>query len=452
MKFFISCFSHIVRKLNFLAIALIAFLIVVASTVVVFPAGASDLKPLTLNEVVRLGLKRSPSVKKTLAELNATRASRDEVKATLFPTIELRGSASEVTTSRNSASFTAGQTINEFDAYAEASQPLYVGGAVTDGLKLAKKNEQVSYLNHEINLRNTIRDIVKTFYRIEELTRLESAAQKNLSVLERHAAVINKYEKIGRARRADRLIATVNVNQAQLNLKQFKTELSAQKEELRKLLSLEAQPTVSVEARKRSGQNANSSDELIIKALEKNLELQISKTELEKIENEKTVALATDKPSLYLRGLAGYRSREESQLFDSGSEYRSVSLDLTVPVFSGLSSMAKRRGFSEKKISATRSLEELKHAITAQVVNLLANQQNLYEEWSQSEVSQKLAEEALNLANRDYERSLISSQDLISVQRTRFDTEVSLIEAQYKYLNNLVDLQIVIGENLLEYY
>ncbi|MCB0350973.1 MAG: TolC family protein [Bdellovibrionales bacterium] len=407
--------------------------------------------------MIRIALKRSPTLKKSEAELQVSVSDTSQARGALLPSINLNSS---VTTKDNPANLSSSSvatsivsnTSEEYSVYLEATQPIYSGG-VLSALALSHQVEDVKRLSLVNETQELIASVTQAYYQVAEQARLLAAAEQNVKTLSQHAATIGRYEKIGRARKTDRLQAQVNLAMAQAEVKKIETDLIAAKGDLRKLLALEDIPNIELPKDLLKIQYEKIKlDEAVEKAMRANPEIQILNVNLEKVKYEKSVALSSDMPELKLSGQVGYRSPNRPDWFEDTSEYTQVALNLKVPLFSGLSSLAKRRGFEQQKMIATREVELKKLNISAGLHSAVADLESTIDRLEMARQASENASAALTLAGRDYQQGLISSQDLVGVQRTRYDAEKLFVSTQFVYFNTLLKARRLMGVQLEKIY
>jgi outer membrane protein len=399
---------------------------------------------LSLKELIALGLQRTPRVKKVAADLSAAQAETSQVKSQLFPTLNIKGTATE-------------HDDEMYRAYLEASQPLYVGGALTSTLQLRAKTEEMESLNLQKERNAYVRDLISAFMNLNQISLQVSVAQENLSTLKSHYGVIERYEKIGRARKTDKLQTSVNVSTAQADFSDLEDSLFSAREDLRKLLATEELPPIDFEnavqaSFKMEKPEKVNSEKVVAEAVQNNYDTRLSGLAQDIVMDQKGVALASDLPQLYLKGQMGYRDTKRDQLFMDSAQFASITLDLTIPFFSGFSSFSKRREYEERYVSATQSHENQKLELTSELRAKLNSLTASYDEFQFAKSAAEESKLALKLATSDYKRSTISNQDLVAVERTWYDAEKLFIRAEFKYASLLLSIRDLTGQNLAELY
>lgn len=409
-------------------------------------------EPLQLNQLIRIGLKRSPTIKKQEAELQIAREQMTAKKGAFFPSINFKSTLSD----RDFAplySSAGGSENTEYSNYLEAVQPLYTGGALIGGYNFYEQKENIEFTKLRQTEQDVIYKIARTFYDLLQKKKTLEAAQINESVLKKHSDIISRYQKIGRARQTDKLQAELNWLTAQSNVKDMESQYFAQSELLRSLLALESLPEVTPDTDITQASTFKIDPDQAVKiAFSHNPQIISAQLEEENIVNEKKIDLSTDMPQLKISGQYGYKTNDKDNLTDSDHQYSSVLLSLEIPLFSGLSSFAKRRVYEQKKISFGRELEIAKFSLEADLRSTLKELASNEQRLLFSIDTYNKAKYALELASREYQKSLISSSDLINIQRTKYDTDKMYIESQYNYKRSLLKVQWLMGEPLSDIY
>lgn len=411
----------------------------------------ADSMPLTQSEIVRQVVKRAPALKSKEAALNETRAVTRRYKGALFPTVTAKASATsreDTATLATSSAGSGNRSVEDYQAYLEAKQPLYTGGAAIGALQLQKKKEAVAYLEWLDEKQNTIQSALESYYSVRENTELLAAAKENEQILSDYEKILQRYTKIGRARKTDLLQARVNLLSAQAETQQVKSALVTNEQKLREWLGLEDVPDVDKAPQALEKIVYPDVSTAVKSSLSANPGLLLASQNLEKTKYEKDVELAGDMPTLNLTGKIGYQSPDQPNLFKNTSEMNSVSLNLEIPLFSGLSSVARRRELAERKMSRERTLETTRLRVDGHVRSLIEELRNHEQRSALSKEASEQARAALRAGNADYNQGLISSQDLVSLQRTRFESEKLRIRSHYDFARALLALRKEMGIDL----
>ncbi len=423
-----------------------------------FISSTSQARKLQLAEIVRIGIDRSPIIKKDDASLASMRAQTNEYKAGVFPTIY--ADASE--TMNHYAGFTSTTTSSPLSAmfgnqfyksYIGASQPLYVGGLISSGIALRRQMEQAQMLQNQSDKQNLVLNLVTAYYNYAEQYHLAHAATKNVEILRNYDNVIRYYRKIGRARVIDEMQADVNLLSARADQNNAESQLKQQLEQLRQLLALPEPPEIAVPTKLVSEKvEVLNTIDAVAKAMVDNPDILLLKKQRNEIANQKAVDLSQDMPSLYLTGEYGYQSANASMWIDPNNNFSQVMLELKVPLFSGLSSIYKRRSYAEQTESATRALEASQLQIGAQLQSELTELKASYKRLLLAREADLIARQALIRGMSDYRRGIATTQDVLDVQTTRYNAEKLFISTHFDYLITLATARKLMGVDLERVY
>jgi outer membrane protein len=413
--------------------------------------------PLSLGDLIRIGLRQNPAVKKAQSDLAAAQATTSEFRGALFPNISLNVSQ---TSNENPLTLTGVSTGTNtpryselYNAYLLATQPLYAGGGLTAAIDERRITEEIATLTKTSIVQATVQTIVGAYFGYAQQARLYKAALDNQNILDAYKNIITRFEHIGRARVTDRLLAEVNLVSAKAAVSDLDAAVVAQKEILRQTLAMDELPEVDLE----SGSNITKTEkinagEAVSIAMKSNPDILNALKQPPLIDSEKDVDVSQDLPSLNLKGEYGYQSPDQSNWQDSSAQFGMIQVNLTVPLFSGLSSIYKRRSYELQKESATHAADTEKLLVESTLKQNLKLLTDTYESLELARDAAIKARNALEIGNRDFQRALISPQDVLTLQTTRYSAEQYFITTLFKYLNALLSVRQLMGINLEDSY
>lgn len=419
-------------------------------------AFAETESALTLPAAIQKGLSFSPEVRQAESVVHENQEKITGARGALFPTVNGKVSATtrqNSTTAATVSNSTGGNSSEVYNAALEFTQPLYTGGSFSSGLNTLKVDEEIARQSYFKTKQDQTERIIIAYYELVKMRQLLRAAEENEGILSSYLGITSRYEKIGRLRSTDRMQASVNHSLSLIDIEQVKTNLSQKLQEMRVLLGVGADvlilPQFEITI---PSVNILSEQEALKTALTNNPAARVAELKVERTEYAKEYDLSTDMPSLNLSGAAGYQSPDRPRWFESTSQYYAVGLNLTVPLFSGLTSFSKRRLHNERFYQAVKEAEVLKNSLRATIPNLLSTLRSLYQQLKITQTAATQSREALNTANKGYQSGTVSSSDILNLQRSRYETEKLFIQAQINYLENLVALRKSLGIDLEKAY
>jgi outer membrane protein len=247
--------------------------------------------------------------------------------------------------------------------------------------------------------------------------------------------------------------ANVNLSLNKLDIQDAEHLRSVAETNLKSLLSLENEQNLSPKFAVQVQPVAKISVEEALETAEKNNPgIRSALFKLDEIKANNQISIADDLPYLALTGSSGYKSPDRDHIIDDNSDFYSVGLTLTVPLFSGLSSVAKRREHHEAYYQGERSLDMIRKSVRESLDESLSDSRKLYDQLVTMQAIVKESRRALDLANAGYNRGIVSSTDIITFQNKRYDTEKRFVKNQYDYLRSVLNIRELLGTDLERVY
>lgn len=375
---------------------------------------------------------------------------RKQAKSRFFPSVYLEGTyrKQKVPVALGGSSpFFPNKT---FDAGVVVEQPVFLGGRIWAGVSqrriLAKIEKQ--------KLRQEKNDQISAF--LDLLFEREKASRQRIVIAEsseRLKAFVRSTQKkvrLGNAKSFELSQSIANQHSYLPRLESLKTQ---EKVLLSQVLSLVENPPSKMES------SLLSLDEVKIKI--KVLESREAKIHPQLIQAEESVELAKSNknlelgehyPSLSLRGKWGYRAVDRETLFESESKASELSVAVTIPLFSGLSSVYTRRSKTaeiyaaeRKKILAKKNLLVQQTSQRDQLKNLLVQAKHI-DKWRVN------AQKALSLGLKSYRLGVIDNFQVVNLQQAKEQAETAFVDLLFVLNKTLKSWAIASGEDLEYFY
>jgi outer membrane protein len=164
------------------------------------------------------------------------------------------------------------------------------------------------------------------------------------------------------------------------------------------------------------------------------------------------IAIAPDRPSLNFLASYGTQALEREDMFHANADFYSYGLALTIPLFSGFSTMAKKREYREQVYQTERTFEIEKRNLRERIRNAIANVTRLHKQYQNLLAVTKSSQRALDLVNGGFRQGTTTPQDVVNFQSNRYQAEKVLIDIQFSYLKSVADLRELMGVDLLRIY
>lgn len=412
-------------------------------------------KTVHLSDLVKKGLSYSPDVRKAEADYKISKEEFNQAEATIFPTLNLEASA----TNRKQALISFGQSgfnrQNLYQANLVLSQPLYVGGAITSGLTAAKLGKELARQKLFSQKQKYLDELISAYYDYSE--RVESLRQAviNRDFLKNYTKIARQYASIGRTKSIDRLQAEANLASSESSVLEQESEVETSENKLLQIIgeeNFESAKEKIITQLSIQPIEPLALEEALKKALENNPEFKEAELELQRQEHLNDLSLVEDRPRLTLDGSYGYVTQTRDEWFQDDRNSYSVGVNLVIPIFSGFSSLAKRRANAQVKLQKEQDLvlkqEDLKQTLSTAIETLQRDFKRIKHLKSAVELGRKAMDSAL----RDYRRGLVSSTDVVAIQNNRFQSELELLRVSSSYMKQVLSLRRDLGVELEKIY
>lgn len=411
---------------------------------------------LTLKDAVRKGLDFSLEVKKAESAMKAAQDDYRSAEALLFPEISLAasGGTTKSPTSYIPGSVTSANNHSEsYSAQLQLAQPLYKGGAVTSGLSSAKLKKDQASQNLFSAKQNYVYSVIDSFYLGAQSQLTLDLAKENRNVLKSYAKITTQYANIGRSKNIDRLQAEANYSLSEAEVLSSESSLQTSLQDLYRLLGSTSETDLRLDTNLAlQPVETGNLQQLYEKAVANNPDLRVLQLTAQGVRYDNDVKMSTHYPDLTLNGNYGYASPDRVNWFQKTSETYSLTLNLKIPLFSGLSSLSQSARYGEDLYQAEKNVAIKEHDLQKTLAQALATLTRNFNQLKLTQDSAGAARKAMDRAMRDYRSGLISSTDVLSIQNTRYSAEKQYLSSQYSYQRQILSLRRDLGIDLEKTY
>lgn len=424
------------------------------------PAPPASEKPaksvLSLTSTISKGLAFSLELQKAEAEKKAAEDDYRLAESKLFPTVAINasGGTQKTSTAYNGGLSTNTTNISEtYKARLDLEQPLFTGGVITAGLSAAKLNRDVARQKAYAARQNYIYSIVESYFKSAQAQVLLSLAQDNRSVLKSYLEITTRYAAIGRSKNIDRLQAEASYNLSEADVLAAESTREQTRQDLIRLLgdSMGDSTDLETEFSLQPVETGNL-DQLLEKAIANNPEIRSLELQVESLKYTNRAKMVDHRPKLSLKGSWGYDSPDRPNWFEKASEAYSLTLNLNIPLFSGFSSFAQSDAYAQQLVQLEKDLGIKRLELQKSLAKALATLQREFQRLKLTQISATSSRKAMDVAVRDYRNGLLSSTDVLNIQRTRFDADRQYTLAQFSYNSQVLSLRRDLGIDLEKTY
>jgi outer membrane protein, multidrug efflux system len=387
-----------------------------------------------LKGLITKGLENNYDMRIALARIDRTRAELGYTKADLLPAIGYNA------------------TVN---ANKKAFQPSYASASLSWELdfwgKIRHENRAVQdelYASEEgrkVILSNLVSDIATAYFELRDFDNQLQIAKQTLESRQKGFEIINQRFKQGYVSEVDNVQIEQQVAIAEAAIPSIERQITDRENTISILLGLAPGP---IERGKTvmELQVANNLPVSIPSILLKNRP-DVMQAEFNYMAaNERIgVAQAMRFPSFNIAAIAGFASADVSHLFDGSSYLQNATASVAGPIFNF--GKNRRRVEIYRQIAEESRLSYQKTCIIAfaEVEQALQNVKTYKAEWTARNRQVIAARRNLELSNARYFNGYVSYLEVLDVERSLFEAELSLSDLTESQLTSMIQLYRALG-------
>ena len=390
----------------------------------------SSLAQAGVGDWVRGFVGNSEMIQASEQSFRSTVQMKKEAKTKFFPSVSLEGAYIE---QEVPAALTGGLNVTPsqiYDAGIVVEQPVFLGGRIWAGVRQRKAQAARAEGVFRGNKNEIISGFLDVLYqrrRSEELMRVLEDSQKRLKDFVR---ATKKRARLGNARSFELSQAQASEQAYIPRIQNLKLQSSNLTTQLNSLLPPESQPP-GADVFLTAAQIEKFLKSEAIPELERHPEWTQVEQDVEFAEASKSLALGEHYPSLFLKGKWGYRSIEREDLGKSDSEASELSVGVTIPIFSGLSSVYIRRSQQAQVKAAILAKEFKKKSLVASRSSSRQSLETLLQQIKDVDNWRNSASKALREGLKNYRLGVIDNFQVVSLQQGLETAETTYIETLF---------------------
>jgi multidrug efflux system outer membrane protein len=387
-----------------------------------------------LKRLIYKGLENNYDMKIAMARIERTRAELGYTKADLLPAIGYSG-----TVNSNEKTFLPS------NASATLSWELDFWGKVRHENRAVQDELLASEEGRKVILSNLVSDIAVAYFQLRDFDNQLIVTQKTLETRQKAFDIINQRFLAGYVSEVDKVQIEQQVAIAEATIPAIKRQITTQENTISILLG-EAPGPIERGKTNYELQVANTIPVSIPSILLKNRP-DVKQAEMYYMaSNERIgVAQAMRFPSFNIAALAGFANNDVSALFNSTSYIQNASATVVGPLFNF--GKNKRRVDIYRQIAEESKLSYQKTCIVAvaEVEQALQNVRTYKEEWAARNKQVMAARKNLELSDARYYNGYVSYLEVLDVQRSLFEAELSLSQLTQSQLSSMIQLYRSLG-------
>jgi TolC family type I secretion outer membrane protein len=399
---------------------------------------AERLRRLTLAEIVDLGLRNNPATRLAWANAQAAASVYGSARGEWFPQVDgdvnasrLKTAASQGRTAVEQSVLTPSVTLNYL---------LFDFGGRTGRVAGARQRLLAAGFGHNAAIQDVVLQIQISYFQYLANRALLAAQRTTLEEAQTNLTAAEERRRVGLATVADVLQARTAASQARLDLQTIEGNLQTTRGALALALGLPANLPYDVDSSAATAPVtplADSVNAVIATALRGRPDLAASRAEAEAARAGIGEARAGLLPTLGFSATAG---RTYATTIPDGASSYSLTLGLTIPIFSGFSRQHDLRAAEFEAEAARARAESLRQDVVFQVFSAYHALQTATRRVGTAEDLLASAEQSNDVALGRYKAGVGSVLDLLSAQTALASARAQQVEARLAWSVSLAQL------------
>ncbi len=400
---------------------------------------------LTLNEALKYALEHKAEAVKAQLEVKNSEYKIEEVRANALPQINVNGGLTYNAILQRTALDFMGQTTVvtmgrpwQSTATVSLNQQIF-NLAVFTGLKAAKSTKEFYIINAELTEEQIIEKVATNYYEVYRTKEQIETIDKTIANTKRVRGVIQSLYDNGLAKKIDLDRIIVSENNLESSRVQLVNALELQENSLKYLIGMDIQTPIELPDSEMQMSNIALIEEE--PNIENRTEMKLLQKQKELLELNKKATQAQGYPALSLQANYGYLGLGDKlpwfQPYPTAywSNFSSIGLNLSIPVFNGGSVKAKVKQAQNQLDVLEVEKRDVALALGLDYKNSKTQINNSLLTLKTQKDNVALAKEVLENIENNYKYGLASLTDLI-------EAENSYAQAQNNYINALLDYKL----------
>ena len=402
------------------------------------PDIADRVQRLTLAEIVELGLRNNPATRLAWATAHAAASVYGSERGAWLPTID-----GDVTASRLKTAASQGRTAVEQSVLTPSVTLTYLlfdFGGRSGRVSGARQRLLSASFTHNAAIQDVVFQVQVAYFRYLANRALLDAQRTTLEEAQTNLTAAEERRRVGLATIADVLQARTATSQARLDLQTIEGNLQTTRGGLALALGLPANLPYDVDSSAAAAPVAPLADSvnaIIATALQGRPDLAAAQAEVAAARADIGEARAGLLPSL---GFSATGGRTYATTFPEGADSYTLSLGLTIPLFSGFSRQYDRRVAEFEAEAARARAQGLRNEVVFQVFSAYYALQTATRRVGTADDLIASAEQSNEVALARYKAGVGSVLDLLAAQTALASARAQLVDARLSWSVSLAQL------------
>lgn len=392
---------------------------------------------LTLDQAIQQVMKNHPLIEQAQQQVRASQARVDESRSPFYPELDATALYSRIgpvpsIDIPNLGSF-ALFPANNYDAHVAARQTIYDFGKRSTQSALARSEKQTAEDNIEQVKSELAYQTVQVFYTILFLQEDMQVLDEEIGALNEHLSISEKKAQTGSATDFDVLTTRVRVSNAQSQKVDVESALQKQIIALKRLMGIPQDQEIGLQGNFTSQSSVINPDSIVSNALSQRREMILARDAETSLEIQHRLASLGDRPSLKANLALGIKNGYIPDLNEPKVNWV-AGAQVQMPLFNGFRTRYRKQESEANLATARAHTRDVSQQVRSEVQQALADIRARQEKIQATRLQLEQAEQALNLAKKQYEIGVITNLDLLDAQTSHLEANLNHLRALYQMI------------------
>lgn len=430
--------------------------VILFSTSVTFAQNQKDSVHIDLKKAIEIGLSESPSMRIADRDIQIKQQYKKEQIVSLFPDVSLSGSYQYTILKQSMAMSMGGQDMNikvgkdhNYSVGASLSLPLIVP-SLWSSLKLSQMDIELAMENARSSKLELINQIKQAYYTYLVAQQAYDVLQQSYANTQASNELVNKQYQQGLVSSFEKLRSDVSLQNLRPDVTSAAKTANLAYMRLKIILGLDINEPVIFDGHLDDYENEvlNAKVPTLNDInLEENSSLKQLDMGIQQLQQSKKIIKGSSCPSLALSGSLMYNGMGDTGGSFNNFPYSVIGLGLSVPIVSwaGTSYKLKQADLNIENMQDQRVDIERNLRLGAQ--SYLNDMQQAIENLASDKETMLQAEEAYNIAKKQYEVGMNTWLDLNTTELMLTSTRLTYCQSLFNYLTAKASLDALVGQN-----
>ena len=410
---------------------------------------AQEVKKLTLDESIKIGLENSEEINSANWRVTSADARLSEINASRLPSLSLNANYTRLSPiepysiSTPFGDFELNQNIiNTYGVKLTVQQPLFTGFKLKANSDIAEYNLESVKEDFNRDKNDLVYNIKKAYWSLFKANEVKKVVDENVAQNKAHLKDVQNFYDQGLATKNEFL--KVQVQLADTKLKQIDANNAVRLAVigLNNVIGLPLSTKIDIADSVNPNEKLKDDiDVLVNKAYENRPELKSMEFKIKATESGITMAQSSWYPQIYLTGDYNY-ARPNTRIFPTEDKFKGtwdVNVTASFNLWNWGATSDQTTQAEATYEQAKDSYKTLKDNVTLEVTNNYLEMLRSKESISVADDNVKQAEENYRVTNQQYKNGLTLNSELL-------DAEVALLQAKTNYVQSLVDYELAAAQ------